>query len=165
MSTATGFNRPYGLYPYSFGGQDYRRDGFLLFPISNDDTRLPRKERIVGVVVNDKAKAYRIGGFAPDIEVINDTFNGATLVVVGSSGKNIGMIFGRRLSDGTVLTFSAVQNDPLAVMTDNEGTRWDLFGVGLSGPRVGQHLPATDSYIAFWFGWAVFNTGSEIHGM
>ncbi len=165
MSTATGFNRPYGLYPYAFGGQDYRRDGFLLFPISIDDTRLPRKERIVGVTVNGKARAYRIGGFAPDTEVINDTFNGMPLVVVGSSGRNFGMIFGRKLPDGTVLTFTPVQNNPPAVMIDNEGTSWDLFGVGLSGPRAGEQLPATDSYIAFWFAWGVFNAGSEIYGM
>ncbi|NIV16144.1 MAG: DUF3179 domain-containing protein, partial [Aliifodinibius sp.] len=62
-----------------------------------------------------------------------------------------------------VLTFSALENELPAVMTDNEGTKWDLFGNGLSGPRSGQKLKFVNSYIAFWFAWAAFYPNTEIH--
>jgi len=166
MSINTGFSRPYGSYPYFNGaGQDYRIDPFLIFPTELDDTRLPRKDRGVGLSVAGKGKAYRINAFALTIETINDTFNGLPIVVVGSSGMNFGAAYGRQLGDGALLSLQPLQNELPAVMVDNEGTKWDLFGYGVSGARAGQRLPATDSYIAYWFAWATFNPGSLIHDL
>jgi hypothetical protein len=85
------------------------------------------------------------------------------VVATGSSTKNFGAIFNRQLEDCTVLEFSAVQGLLPVVMTDNEGTEWDIFGAAVSGPRAGTTLAKTNSYIAFWFGWAAFFEGAEIY--
>ncbi|MFQ5606837.1 MAG: DUF3179 domain-containing protein [Candidatus Zixiibacteriota bacterium] len=161
MSTNTGFDRPYGSFPYG----SYREpNSGLLFPVDQNDTRLPNKDRVVGLAVGDQSKVYRILEFPDTVGVINDSFNATNVVAVGSAGKNFGMVYGRDLPDGTTLTFSAEQNTFPAVMIDNEGSEWDLFGDALSGPRVGQSLPRTDSYIAYWFGWVTFHPGAAIHG-
>ena len=159
VSSNTGYSRQYGQYPYG----NYRTTSSLLFPISNDDTRLPRKERVHGVIVGDKTKVYRINTFSDDIETVNDTFNSVSLVAVGSSGKNFIVIYKRQLGDGTVLTFSPVQSVLPVAMVDNEGTRWDVFGKAVDGPRAGSKLEPMRSYTAYWFAWGAFFPDAEIY--
>jgi len=160
VSSNTGHSRPYGQYPYG----DYQTSSSLLFPISNDDTRLPRKERVHGVIVGERTKIFRINSFADDIEVVNDLFNDVGLVAAGSRVKNLVVVYERKLADGTLLTFMPIQNASLpVVMTDNEGTRWDIFGRAVSGPRAGTELKPVRSYIAYWFAWGAFFPGTEIY--
>ncbi len=161
VSTNTGFNRPYGSFPYG----DYKSNNQrLLFPVSVVDNRLPGKDRVVGLIVDNKSKVYPFRNFSDSIETINDAFNGKKIVLVASKLKNFGMVYQRVLPDGTELTFTPAQNSAPAVMTDNEGNGWDLFGRAVSGPRSGVELPQTLSYIAYWFSWTPFNPGAVIFG-
>jgi len=160
VSTNTGYSRPYGRYPYG----DYRtNNGSLLFPVSNDDGRLPRKERVHGVIIGDGTKVYRVRSFPDSIATINDSFRDVPIVVVGSSLKNFVVSFERRLPDGKLLTFRPVQNSGAVVMIDDEGTAWDVFGRASSGPRANTQLKPTRSYIAYWFAWGAFYPGAEIY--
>lgn len=60
LSTDTGFDRPYGSYPYG----DYRTNNdFLLSTLAYDDDRLPRKERVFAVIINGRAKVYTAQSF------------------------------------------------------------------------------------------------------
>jgi len=102
IASKTGYSRPYGTYPYG----DYKTDPLLIFPVSNVDTRLPRKERIHGIIVGDKTKVFRIQSFPDDIGALHDTFNGIDIIVVGSKDKNFVVSYERKLSDGTLLTFT-----------------------------------------------------------
>ncbi len=157
--TNTGFSRNYGVYPY----RDYRNNNdFLLFPVSNDDARLPRKERVIGILKNEKAKVYSIEKF--DVfRVIEDGFEGREIVVAGDKSKNFMLAFDRKLQDGTLLSFTALPDALPAVMTDNEGNTWDLLGNAISGPRQGQQLQGLQSYIGYFFAWAAFYPGLEIY--
>lgn len=60
LSDQTGISRDYTEYPY---GTYRENDDFLAFPLTFDDTRLPRKERVYGIVINGEAKVYRLGSF------------------------------------------------------------------------------------------------------
>jgi len=60
LSENTGYNRDYTRYPYG----DYRTNNeFLGYPLLYDDPRLPRKERVHGIVINGKARIYRFDSF------------------------------------------------------------------------------------------------------
>jgi hypothetical protein len=159
VSTDTGYKRPYGVYPYG----SYRTVNRLLFPVNPTDDRLPPKERVGGVIINDAAKVYRFSQFEDGIVVVNDTVNTEAVVIAGSEDKNLLVIFGRSMPDGSILTFTSVQDKLPVIMQDNEGTLWDVFGWGIAGPRVGQQLPLTRSYIAYWFAWGSFYPGAEIY--
>ncbi|MCH8836372.1 MAG: DUF3179 domain-containing protein [Candidatus Marinimicrobia bacterium] len=152
VSNNTGHERPYQYYPYG----TYRSTDFLMFPVKPLDRRLPLKERVTGVIVDNAAKVYRLSSFKGGLRVINDTFRGVPLIVAGSETQNMLLIFGRSMPDGTVLTFEPVQDQLPIIMQDNEGTLWDVFGWGIVGPRVGQRLPVTNSFIAYWFAWGAF---------
>ncbi|MEM7367326.1 MAG: DUF3179 domain-containing (seleno)protein [Bacteroidota bacterium] len=60
LSRQTGSNRAYTDYPYG----DFRTNHDLLpYPLSFDDTRLNRKERVHGIIVDGQAKVYRFSDF------------------------------------------------------------------------------------------------------
>ncbi len=159
LSTNTGFNRQYGVYPYG----DYRTSNQLLFPVSNTDDRLHRKERILGIILGDETRVFQINEFSDTIQTINDSYLDYLFVTVGSRTLNIADTYARILDDGTVLHFDPVQNQLPVIMKDDEGTLWDIFGFAVEGPRAGTQLPQAESYIAYWFAWTAFFPNAAIH--
>lgn len=161
VSDNTGFTRSYGNYPY----RDYRTNhDFLIFPVAVEDDRLPAKERVLGVIINEQAKAYRLATLSTRaIEVIQDNFQSTELVVVGSAQHNFMVAFDRQLPDGNLLEFFPVDNALPVVMEDQHGTRWDIFGQAVSGPGQGKQLTQTDSFIGYWVAWGAFYPGLDIH--
>ena len=160
LSENTGFSRDYERYPYG----PFREDERLLFPVNNmDDRRLHRKARVLGINVGERSKVYPIAHFNIGVEVINENVGGMPVVVAGSRRKNFGVVYNRELEDCTVLEFEPVQDALPVVMRDDEGNEWDVFGTAVSGPRTGQQLQKTNSYIAYFYAWTAFFPGSEIH--
>ncbi|MDN5212196.1 DUF3179 domain-containing protein [Fulvivirgaceae bacterium BMA12] len=160
ISNVTGFNRNYSVYPYG----DYRTNhNNLIFSISPDDNRIPRKDRVLGVIVNDEAKVYEISKLKSQVIAINDEFNGDKLVVVGSKSQNFMVAFNRTLEDETVLEFEPVQNEGAVILKDNEGNTWNIFGEAVAGNRAGSALPGTSSFIGYWMAWGSFYPGAEIY--
>ncbi len=159
LSTDTGFNRQYGVYPYG----DYKFSNRLLFPVVNSDDRLHRKERVIGTMFDNGTRVFEINKFPDSIHTINDVYLNYPLVTVGSGELNFVAVYERTLDDGTVLTFMPVQDELPIVMKDNEGTKWDIFGYGIDGLRTGTRLRQARSYVAYWFAWAAFFPGAAIH--
>lgn len=153
VTTATGFSRSYGTYPYG----DYKtNNGLLIFPVSPDDSRLPRKERVLGVLINQTTRAYRFENNGSDISLINDNLAGKSIAVIISKDRNIISAYQNELEDGTSVSLSTVQNALPIVMTDLENNKYDLFGEIIDGPKKGLKLKQVTSMIAYWFGWAAF---------
>lgn len=75
LSRETGEQRAYGVDPY---GNYYTSPG-VLFPIAKEDTRLPEKELVLGIVVGGQAKAYSTAAIKQKGEV-TDVFAGLTIV-------------------------------------------------------------------------------------
>lgn len=161
MNTNTGFNRNYNQYPYG----DYRtNNNNLIFPVSNRDDRVPSKERVLGVVIDEEAITYRFESFDNQgVTIVQNRFQSTDLVVLGSKDKNFLTAYQSVLLDGTALTFTPIQNAFPIVMEDQEGNKWDLFGEAIEGPRKGQKLPEVLNYIGYWFSWATFNENLEIY--
>lgn len=59
MTTDTGHSRNYTQNPYG----NYPVNSSIMFPVNFDDNRLHAKERVLGVIINGKAKAYRFTSF------------------------------------------------------------------------------------------------------
>lgn len=159
LTDFTGYSRPYESYPYG----TFRTNPSLRFPVENsDDRRLHRKERVLGINVGDTSRVYPIGNFDPGVTVLNEVVGDMDVVVVGSGDRNFGAVYNRQLEDCSRLDFLPVENQLPIVMTDNEGNLWDLFGKAVSGPREGQSLQKTNSYIAYWYAWTAFFPGATI---
>jgi len=159
MTRNTGWSRDYDMYPYGF----YRGHEGLLFPVSRTDNRLHLKTRVIGIYSATDSKVYQIDSFGGSTQTINDQFENQSIVAVGNSALSFATIFSRKLSDGTILAFSPIQDDLPNIMSDDEGNIWDVFGTATSGPRVGEQLEMTQSYSAYWFAFAAFFADPQIH--
>jgi len=153
LSTSTGYSRSYGRYPY---GSYRTNNSYIIFPVSNTDSRIENKERVHGIIDDGKVKTYRFNLFSDSTTVITDTFNDNEIVVAGSEEINIIVSFLRKTGDGTLLEFHPVQNQLPVILEDNEGSKWDVFGMAVEGPREGEQLTPTISMIGYWFAWAAF---------
>lgn len=159
VTKETNHNRPYGTYPYG----DYKtNENNILFPLTPDDRRLNRKERVHGVIIDNMARVYRFDSFSSSTSLINDNFNGDDIVVVGDPSRNLIVSFYSQLADGTTPVFSAVDTDNI-ILEDDLGNSWDVFGYAVSGPNQGQRLMRTESFMGYWFVWGTFYPEVEIY--
>lgn len=162
LSKETGHDRNYAIYPYG----DYRTNhDYLISPVQPDDTRLPRKERVHGLILNNQAKVYPLslfGGNGP--RLIDDEFLDQQVIVAGSRDQDFMVSFSRQMPDGTILKFSPSSGtDPAIIMQDQEGNEWNILGTAIAGPRQGQQLPVLKSFTGYWFSFAAFFPGAEIY--
>jgi hypothetical protein len=159
VTTNTGFSRNYAQYPYG----DYKSNNFnLLFPVSIDDERLPKKERVLGLIQNKKAKIYTFKLFENGTNIINDQFEGNELIVIGNKDKNFIVAFKKNIN-GTERTFTAI-DDGENIMQDAEGNKYNLFGTITEGVDKGKQLDSTTSFMGFWFSFGTFYANAIIYG-
>lgn len=155
LTAETGYRRNYLGYAY---GEEYLNDHEdLLFPLQNEDDRLPNKTKVHAILMDPfsgettLARAYTINDFSDRIQVINEDYGEHSLVIAGSDSLNFAISFNREITDGTLLSFQPVHDALPVIMQDQEGTQWNLFGEAVSGPRAGSQLEPTQSYNSYWF--------------
>jgi hypothetical protein len=148
VSRNTGFARTYGISPYG----DYNTNNNLfLFPVSKDN-RLPSKERIHTIIKGSKAKAYQFSSFTNN-NVIKDSFEGSEYLVIGNNEFIVSFLLNSSTSG---LTFEYVYDNTETLVIDNEGNSWTIFGEAIAGPRTGERLSSSESFMAFWFSIPAF---------
>jgi hypothetical protein len=158
LSDQTGHTRNYTRYPYG----NYKTSNSLIFPVNNEDNRLHKKDRVLGVLVEGMAKAYPIEKFGMSTTVIHDSFMNEDLVIAGNKEKNFLVAFKRDRGDGDSRQFTAVQNSLPVIIKDSEGTLYDVFGQAVDGPGKGNHLPSVTQFMGYWFAWAAFYPDIEL---
>jgi hypothetical protein len=133
---------------------------------SRRDDRLETKEFVVGVAIEDVAKAYPFRQLN-EKPVVNDELNGQPLLVVFDPESGTGAVFGRAI-EGQVLSFQLETPGGLEqarLVDDETGTIWSAFtGKGLEGPLAGAQLERVRSTSSFWFGWKDFYPETEVYG-
>ena len=151
ISTNTGFSRRYSVYPYG----NYRTDNSnLLFPVTPKDERLPEKERVLGIIINNKVKAYQFESFEGQTSIILDQFDGKNIVVVGNKDKNFIVAYENNF-DNQSRTFTAL-NDGIHIMKDDKGNKYNLFGRITEGVDKDEQLASLTSFMGYWFSFGAF---------
>ena len=144
LSEQTGINFNYSVNPYGNYPEEHE---YILFPISHADKRLPEKERVHVIVDEQDVAAIRFS-------VINSRNNLMTWnsnIIFGDEDLNLMVSFKQKLADGTALHFSRTTAPYPAIFEDQDGTIWDVTGEGIEGPRLGQRLIPTKSFMSYWF--------------
>ena len=177
----TGFPNALSLAPESgrgrYGSNPYVGYSSLSRPFLYDgetDDRFPALSRVVGLSVNDDAKAYHFTTLAKT-RAVNDTV-GDTPVVVWWGGNaadaldassiadsqviGSGLVFDRRV-DGQTLTFAPADNDQF--VDEETGTTWSLLGQAVAGPLEGLHLTPVAHRNEFWFAWNAFFPDADVY--
>ncbi len=127
-------------------------EGVVNHQIPRDAFQRRRKERVLGLRVGDRARAYPFRVLARH-PVVNDRVGDVPVLVWFDPETQTGVAFDRRVA-GRVLTFRADSAAPDVLVDRETGTRWRaLTGTAVSGPLQGQHLRWLPSTPAFAFGW------------
>ncbi len=163
LSDDTGVSRNYSRYPYG----DYRvNNDFLLFPLTRDDRRLPRKDIVLGVILNDIERAYPFKAMG-EYAVFNDEIGGTKIGIVYSKEAQIAVPFFRTINgQDTQFTFhEAIEKNSLVLFRDTQtGSIWDMSGKAVSGAMAGTgvRLEQVPAYNSMWFAWGAFWDKPEI---
>ncbi len=160
LTEETGFDLPYSSYPY----YDYRTNHDLfLVPVEFDDNRLPAKEKVFGIIVQNEAKVYPFTAFEPDrLNIINEVFRGQPIVILCHPGLGFTTAYKSNI-DGQVLNFLPVRNDENIVMIDHQGHTWNLFGEDTDSQDHIRNLSSLKSMSGYWFAWTKFFPRVEIY--
>ncbi len=165
MAPNQGFGTGYGGNPYV--GYSSRSGPYPFFRGEIDD-RYPALSRVVGVNIDDHAKAYPFSEIET-VRVVNDRIAGQPVVVfwgapdtadaldspriTQSVGIGTGIAFSP-VVDGRTLTFEALSDSEFR---DTEtGTTWSILGKGLRGELAGRQLEILIHRNEFWFAWQAF---------
>lgn len=158
VSGQTGFSRDYTLYPYDLYEHP---DAPPLLPVELDRRRRI-KERVLGVP-GTTAPGIAFPFFelekAGEVAAVHETVDGVPIVVLWDGSAQAAAAY-RPEVDGRPLHFAVVDGEVRDAETDS---RWRIDGSATDGPLAGRRLaPITDSFVAFWFAWAVFERGTAI---
>lgn len=96
LSRDTGAERFYGQDPYG----DYYTSSEMFFPVNKDDDRMQKKDFVLGIVIDGKAKAYWTEAIKQKGE-IEDTFAGKTIVARYERDIDTVRVFEKK-QDGTL---------------------------------------------------------------
>jgi hypothetical protein len=150
-----GSRNDYASYPYGVSFPE--DDEAILFPITNEDDRLSRKTLVHGLFYeSDISLVFPISDLTDTLTVNSYTFNGKEVVIAGSSDMELAVSYYREHPDGTLLHLSGTTVPFPAIMQDQRGTVWDVFGRGISGPHAGTQLDRPPAYHAYWYAWVDF---------
>jgi hypothetical protein len=159
LSTNTGYDRPYHTSPYGL----YKKHPTLIFyPITNDDPRIGRKERVHGIIGVTETRVFQFNEYPDTLYAKNIIMDGFHIVTVGNRSMQLLASYRKIVMDSEDLTFKPVQNELPAVLIDSEGTRWDIFGYAIDGPRTGERLLPANFINSFWFAWSAFFPDAKI---
>lgn len=127
------------------------------------DNRLARKELVIGSVVNGNAIAYPSSVLTKEL-LINDTFNGKSILVVFNANSNTAQLF-ERVVNGELLDFSLTkENDKTLLKDEQTGSLWlPLTGQAVQGELQGTILKRIHSVNVFWFAWTDFYPDTTLY--
>ena len=167
LNTNTGFSRNYNLFVY---GSDYTTNhNSILFPIRNEDQRLNRKDLVHALIPsnadeNSDVKAYPIQEFGGNTTIIRDHFMADDFLLMGNSRLDLMNAFKLVSQFEKSLEFETVDDTQLpAVLKDQHGNLWDIFGYAISGPNAGEQLTEARSYTGYWYALADFYPNIELY--
>ncbi len=89
LSTDTGYNRDYTKTPYT----RYENTDDLMFPVSQSKSIFKNKEKVIGLEIDGKFKAYPFSKLQKIKGDLNDIFNEKTLVIKFDKSSQSAQIF------------------------------------------------------------------------
>ena len=130
----------------------------FLETILNWDDRLEENELVLGVDVDDAARAYVMSDLPSEKSVISDTIGDEPVVVLTEGASGFALAYSP-IVDGKELTFSANQQGWFS----DDDTEWDSSGAAIAGPLVGENLTFITSFVTEWYGWAAYHPDTSIY--
>ena len=145
--------------PYESYNRSSRKLG--IFGRRNVDTRLPGKERVLGIRTDTGAMVFPLDEVRK-ARIVQTQVGSLPVVLVAADEDLPVAVYDRRVND-EVRTFTLAKTRSPALRDVETGTVWRLSdGVAVEGPSTGAQLTRVVAHPAFWFGWRGYFPQSEI---
>ena len=126
-----------------------------------DDT-LPPRELIVGLRVNNAARAYPMSLVKQQSPIIDQLGETPIVVVLGEDGKSVRAF--ETLVDGQKAEFFLKPAaSPLRLVDVHTQSEWDFTGTAVSGSQTGKQLKKVYALLDFWFDWKTYNPQTTVY--
>ena len=126
------------------------------------DASLGPRILVVGVTINNAAKAYPFDALLKQSPILDDLGGVPIVLVVGEDKKSVRVY--ERLIDGRKLEFFArPQTSGLHLMDAETGSEWDFAGKAIAGPLSGKQLKKIPVLPDYWFDWKTYNPRTTIY--
>ena len=126
------------------------------------DKVLDARALVVGVTVNNVAKAYPLEALRKQ-NLILDEFDGVPIFIVIGEDKQSVRAFERTV-DGRKLEFFLKPNADAFTLVDAEtGSVWDFQGKAVSGALQGKELKKIAILNDYWFDWMTYNPKTSVY--
>ncbi len=171
LSRNTGYRRPYGQNPYA-GYDDVNQSPFMYDGPTDD--RLPPKEKVVAVKMDDAHKAYP-HSVTKEQRAVNDEIDGRAVVVFHAPGA-VSALDAKQIAnskeDGTTGVFARTVNGKTLDFTyadgdrfkdTNTGSTWTVTGRAVDGPMEGTQLDRIPHGDYFAFSWFAFRPDAALY--
>ncbi len=126
------------------------------------DKVLDQRALVVGVRVNNAAKAYPLDALRQQ-NLILDELDGVPIFIVIGEDKQSVRAFERTV-DGRKLEFFLKPNANAFTLVDAEtGSVWDFQGNAVSGELQGKQLKKVAILNDYWFDWMTYNPKTAVY--
>ncbi len=95
-----------------------------------------------------------VNSFTDSKKMLIDTFEGEEYAVFANGALGIIQAYSTTASDGTHLELQLLPGQFPTIMKDQENNEWNLFGIAVKGPRLGEQLEVKNTMMGYWFGFA-----------
>ncbi len=103
-------------------------------------------ERVFGIIKGQQIDIFQLEQFEEGINILNNQST-QDIILVGSQKHRFIVAF------ETNYSMTPIQEAFPVVMRDDTGTRWNIFGEAVEGPRKGERLSRPTSYFALFWAW------------
>lgn len=86
----------------------------------------------------------------------------SSVAVAYDGATGTGIAYSRQVN-GQISEFVEAKTDGRLLLQDvATGTRWNLEGIGISGPLLAERLQFVPSIISEWYGWSAYHPETEL---
>lgn len=141
-------------------------EGMTARPVTTSfayDRSVAPRTLIVGVTVNNVAKAYPFTAIVKQELILDDLGGLPMFLVIGEDKKSV-RAFERKV-DGRKLEFLKT-NPPSTLFVDAEtGSSWDFSGRALAGPLKDKQLTKLPVLNDYWFDWQTYHPNTLVYDL
>ena len=124
------------------------------------DSALEPRTLVVGVVVNNEAKAYPFSAIEKQSPIL-DILGGRNIVIVlADDGRSV-RAFDREVN-GKVLEFF-VKPETSEIVDAETGSAWDFSGKAVNGELSGRQLTKIATMKDYWFDWKTYHPDTQLY--
>jgi hypothetical protein len=129
---------------------------------ANLDKALEPRTLVIGVKVNDLARAYPFESLLKQSPIIDEIGSVPIIVVLGEDRKSV-RAFERTVEGRKLELFIKPNASPLRLVDAETASEWDFTGKAVNGSLTGRQLTRVAVLEDYWFDWKSYNPNTQVY--